>query len=622
MILLAIPLLAALTTADIQELSKFENLAFQRKAEALAEARNAFAGRARDIAEHFFRHGEYPPSSTGYGFVLKALADLDATLYLIRALLDPPKYETGVTAKYGMGREPGEIQHVIETILENEQLRSDSRVTAALVEVVSVAKTKPKGLGLAAATRAVEILGKCRGQQAIEALQKFASDPEPSIRTLAVQALGRMGEVREPAQETQASTVSTLSRALQSDPDDRARLQAATSLGALGSPDSVEPLNTALKTEKNPQVVDGIVLALEKLRAPILDPALCLEILSRCWEPHACANLFSRWRASVSRETILDAAIKGPSLLRALALYSLVERPRPRTLMRPLPRQSILPPPVQGAPSGQRSVMNLPVPAPEPPPPAVFDAATQERLLSSAVEILSAEEIPFPKKGREISYGTAQMTRDALWEISGRKMEVALSYADRITPAFPSPRTSARYVASYDLHSKDSAGYLDYRRPRQLRAALALALPLALLLIPRPTRRPAIPLILAILAWGVWSLFIKGLRELPPPPLHYLTLAFIALLAAGLVTALLSFWRSRWISRGSLREMGVGALSAPVAAVLAFFVCGWSRWYGFFPIGGEGWELIFDPIGSAVVAGVAALPLSLVEILLSRWQSN
>lgn len=266
--------------------------------------------------------------------------------------------------------------------------------------------------------------------------------------------------------------------------------------------------------------------------------------------------------------------------------------------------------------------MNLPVPAPEPPPPAVFDAATQERLLSSAVEILSAEEIPFPKKGREISYGTAQMTRDALWKISGRKMEVALSYADRITPAFPSPRTSARYVASYDLYSKDSAGYLDYRRPRQFRAALALALPLALLLIPRPTRRPAIPLLLAVLAWGIWSLSLKGLRELPPPPLHYLTLTFLAFLAAGFVVFLAALSRRWRISQGPLREMGVGALSAPAAAVLAFFVCGWSRWYGYFPIGGEGWELIFDPIASAVVASVAALPLALVELLIFRWQNR
>lgn len=620
MIFLAIPLLAALTTADIQDISKYENLASQRKAEALAKARKSFAGRARDIAEHFLKHGEYPPSSSSYGFVLKALADLDATLFLIRSLPDPPKYETGVTAKYGMGRELGEIQHVIETVLENEQLRSDSRVIAALVEMVSVAKAKPKGLGLATATRAVEILGKCRGQEAIEALQRFASDPEPSIRTLAAQGLGRTNEVQEQVKETPASTISTLAHTLRSDPDTHARLQAATSLGNLGSSDAVEPLNTALKAEKNPQVVDAIVMALERLRAPIADPALCLEILSRCWDAHACSPLFGRWRLSISRETTLDAAIKGPPLVRALSLWSLVERPQPRTLTRPFQMQPIPPPPVQGMPSGQRSITNLPIPVPEPPAPVTFDAATQERLLISAVEILSTEETFSPKKGKEISYTTAQMTRDALWEISGRKMEVALKYADRITPAYPSPRISARFVASDDLYRKDPDGYLSYRRPRQFFASLLLALPLALLLIPKMTRRAAILLIISILAWGVWSLFIKGPRELPSPPLHYLTLGFFAFLATGTVAALSAFWRRWWMSRGPLREMGSSALSVGGAAVLAFFLCGWSRWYGFFPIGGEGWELIFDPIGSAAAAAVVALPLSLLEILLSRWR--
>jgi hypothetical protein len=50
-----------------------------------------------------------------------------------------------------------------------------------------------------------------------------------------------------------------------------------------------------------------------------------------------------------------------------------------------------------------------------------------------------------------------------------------------------------------------------------------------------------------------------------------------------------------------------------LATVLAFLVCGLTRSTGLFPIGSEGWELIFDPLSSALFAVVVAAALFLVD---------
>jgi len=42
-------------------------------------------------------------------------------------------------------------------------------------------------------------------------------------------------------------------------------------------------------------------------------------------------------------------------------------------------------------------------------------------------------------------------------------------------------------------------------------------------------------------------------------------------------------------------------------------VCGLTRSNGFFPIGSEGWELIFDPLSSALFALVVAAALVLAD---------
>ncbi|MGH7370568.1 MAG: HEAT repeat domain-containing protein [Candidatus Methylomirabilales bacterium] len=613
----AISFLAVLSAADLERLVKYDNVRLQRTPEAIEEARREFAGRGRDVAEHFLRHGDYPPSGGAYAFVLQALGDVEATIILIRALPEPPKLESGVTAKYGMGRDEGEINYVIEAVLENDHVKTDPRVISAVVDAVAVAKARPKGIGLGAAGRAVSLLGKCRGPGAIRALQDFAKDPESSIRSLAIQALGQMDVTPEEAGKMQTVTIETLARTLQSDVEADARLQAATSLANLGSAEGIEPLQSALNVEKNPRVVDAIVTALERLNAPVVDPEACRRIVERCWEPALCFPLFERWRASAAREAVIGAATTGPPTLRALALYSLVRVSAP-------PREQFLvplkvpAPPIDRPAPGSRIIANRPIPVESPTPPVELDLATRDRLLISTVEVLSHAVSFFPKAGA-ISHGTAQITRDALWEIAGRQVSVALRYTDRIEPPYGRYTSTGRYAASHDLYSKDPAGYLAYRRPRQFLAALLIALPFTIFLLHRWTRRSAVLLTVGILGWGTWSLFMKVVRELPPPPLHFLTIACIAFLAAGSVSALLVFLsrmgtRFSWLRDG----LGRGGLAVVGAGGLAFAVCAWSRWNHLFPIGGEGWELIFDPLGSAILAVGAATLLSLLDMLIHR----
>jgi len=613
----AISLFAALSTVDVGRLAKYDDIRIQRTPEAIEEARREFAGRGRDVAEHFLKHGDYPPSGGAYAFVLKALGDVEATIILIRALPEPPRLESGVTAKYGMGRDEGEINYVIEAVLENDHVKTDPRVISAVVDAVAVAKARPKGIGLGAAGRAVSLIGKCRGPGAIRALQDFAKDPESSIRSLAVQALGQMEVTPEEAGKIQTVTIETLARTLQSDPEAETRLQAATSLASLGSAEGVEPLRNALNVEKNPRVVDAIVTALERLNAPVVDPEASRRIVERCWEPTACFPLFERWRASATREAVIGAATTGPPIIRALALHSLVR-------VSGLPREQFLvplkvpAPPIGHQAPGSRIIANRPIPIESPAPAVEFDAATRDRLLTATVEVLSHAVSFFPKGGA-ISDGTALITREALWEVSGRKIEVALPYADRIDPAYSRYASAGRYAASRDLYQKDAAGYLAYRRPRQFLAALLIALPFTILLLHRRTRRSAVLLMMGLLGWGIWSLLAKGVRELPPPPLPFLTVSFTAFVAAGFVSALLVFLYRNWSRFSWLGDgPGRGGLAVVGAGGLAFAVSAWSRWTDLFPIGGEGWELIFDPLGSAILAVGAAILLSLLDMLISR----
>lgn len=167
--------------------------------------------------------------------------------------------------------------------------------------------------------------------------------------------------------------------------------------------------------------------------------------------------------------------------------------------------------------------------------------------------------------------------------------------------------------ASYDLSWKDPAGYRAYRAPRQAGLAAALAILFAILLFFEPLRQAALVLVGSALGWGAWSLSATDVRELPPPPLQLLSVSGIAFLSAGAVVALLSLkpirMKVRWASY----------LFAPIGAgALALLIGGWSRSARIFPIGSEGWELLFDPLSCLILGGGGAFVLQLVGSFVAR----
>ncbi|MBI3069258.1 MAG: HEAT repeat domain-containing protein [Betaproteobacteria bacterium] len=420
------------------------------------------SGPAHDVARHFLTHTDYPPANTAFFFVLEAVGDTETALVLIRALADPPKVESGPVIKVGdrswlLERDGSEIRVAIESVLVNEPVRGDPRVVDALMEAIE--RLKAKRGGAASAGTVVALLGRCAGPEARAALQRLAADADASIRSLALQGLGESARAGKAAPPDRATTLATLAQGLSTDPDSRARLEAAGALGRLGSAEAVPSLREALVSERDPQVVDAIVLALYSL----------IE------------------QAAVRR--------RAPGLVRA-------------------PQLVAPPPPL---PPGARAITIVPVPplGPREPSPVKFDEATRDRLLTSAVEVLSKHSAAFPGKGKEVSYTTAQLVRDALWEISGRDMGVALVHADRI--AMTGARYfSGRYSASYDLWNRDRPAYLDYRRPRQAVAAALAALLFVPLFIWRRFRRADALVVIAVLGWGAWSLTATDVRELPP----------------------------------------------------------------------------------------------------------
>lgn len=260
------------------------------------------------------------------------------------------------------------------------------------------------------------------------------------------------------------------------------------------------------------------------------------------------------------------------------------------------------PPPLRGA-IGSRESSNRPIGAPAPvPSPLVLDQPTRDRLLQSSVEILSRDISALPAPNT-LSYATAQLARDALWELSGRNMSLALRFADRIVPVSGRYTSIGRFGESYDLAWKDRSSYVGFRRPRQLLAAGLAALLVLPLFVVKRWRKLAVALLVSLCMWAAWSLFQTDVRELPPPPLSFLTTSCLAFLAAGLVAGFLAVLQMRlWLKV---------VMSPVAAAVCALIVCGYTRSSGLFPIGSEGWELILEPLGSAVLAMPAALVLSL-----------
>jgi len=579
--LLAIIVLVGLAPADVERLKQYNAAEAEGRPAALVEkARAEFAGRGPDIATHFLKHTDPQPRNDAYYFVLRVVGDADTALVLIRALPNPPPHESGM-----LDRDFGEIEVALGAVLENYAACRDPRVVPALEDAVASARAWRYGARMHVAIATVHLLGHCHNGNAIRALQKYAADSDAAIRTAAAEALGHLGTPHEPGPAVQGAPVPTLLQILRSDPSTTARIQAAESLGRLDAPETVPGLRSALDSESDAQVVDAIILALKQRGAPIRDPQECGQLVHRTWDANVAKPLFDCWRASASYQQVLHAALAGPPVERAVALDSLA----PAEHLAPIARQ----------------IFRVPE-----PPAARLDPALQHRLLNSAVDVLSQE--------KQISYTTRYMTQGALWRISGKNMALALRYTDRITPAL------ASFYASYTLANVDATAYDAYRRPRQFGSALLVGLVFALFVFYSPVRRAAILLAASTVAWGLWSLQASGVRELPPPPLRLLGAAAIGFLCAGAVAAAVTsvFWRRA--SAGRALAVLRGASAVVAAGVVAFVVCGMTRSTRLFPVGSEGWELIFDPVESLVLAVFAAAVLAVMDALIlwvsTRWR--
>jgi HEAT repeat protein len=529
-------------------------------ADAVDRARRDFAGRGRAVAAHFLRHTDYRIRNEAYWFVLGALGDADAAVDLVRALSGPPPVASGVMPRY-----EGEIGIALENLLASPTVAESPAVTAALVSVIdaSTSRTGPPDLAIA-------LLGRCRTPEARAALTRFASARSPQVRALAAQALGSAPVAIAGA--AAPDTAEALVRMLERDANPEARAQAAASLGRHGGDAARRALTGAADREATPPVVDAIVLALDEMGAPLSDPATCRHVVEHAFEPQTARACFERWRASVTIDAVRQAALEGGPVLRILAIEALI---------------------------GPSSKGRLLVPGATPPD---VDAALQPQLLESIRDLLSTTTA---------SAIVPWMAQQALWQASGHDTATALAYADGATTL------PARYAASVELHRRDPTAYAAVRRPGQLVAASSVALTGVLLALVPGLRRAGLLVVMTGLAWALWTWRTTAVRELPPPPLAWLTVPAIALLSAGASLVLVSWIGSVRRVSGARRAILLTA-GVVLATLLAFVVTGWSRLSRTFPVVGEGLESIVEPIAAAVLACVWAGVLVAADLALGR----
>lgn len=591
----------ALSPAELEKLARFESertlssmppqwreKEAPRLEAAYAAARADFVGQGARVAQHYLRHTGTPPGANAYFFVLEAVGGADAAALLARALVDPPQPESGPEFESGgrrhrLARHEGEIQRALEAVFAHEATGRDAKAAQALGEAIGALRARSGGLGAGMAALAIGVLGRASSDEALALLRRYATDPDPQIRTAALQALGGAGVKADAA---------LLARTLAEDPAPGARAEAARSLTALDAGEALPALRRALFAEARPEVVDAVLRSLAHFKALPTDPQQCYELASRAWELQAAALAAACWRARAGRDDLVRAALDGPPIRRALALIALFERPATRDLplLRAVPRQAP-PPPVAGS-RAQPSVGRV-APPPAPPAPPRFDDAERRRLLASAAEVLS----------RPLSHTASYPLNELLFEIAGRDMALALDYADRIATRGGRSVNDGRLAASHALARQDSHAYAAARRVPQALLAGSLLLVALLAAIARAARAAAIAAAVPLAAWLAWTLTTNAVRELPPLALALFTVAGSASLAAALASATAA-WR-----RGFLAGLG----AVPAAAVGGFLLCGALRWYDVFPVGGEGWELILEPVGAAAVAAflaVVAVPVA------------
>lgn len=527
----------------------------QALADALARARQQFQGRGPALARDFLARTDHTISNEAYWFVLGALADVDAALILIRALPNPPPQTTGF-----LSRDRGEIGIALETMLLAPAVAENQKVAEALIRVIEerTPRSGPPDIEVA-------LLGKCRSEFARAVLNRLLADPSAQVRGFAALALGQIPADGQAPEISPEGLVAMLER----DADPQARIQAATALGRLGG-QALVALDRAADREATPQVVDAIVMALHHAGSPITDPARCRRILERSWEVPAVSACFNRWLAAADQADVIQAATTGPPVLRLLAI---------RALAQPGPRREIV----------QRQPARSPA----------IDPALRQRLLASLSDVLS---MPASSVGPLVPY-TAQQ---ALWDVSGHDLVAALPHVDAIKPI------AARLAAANVLARNDPAAYAAARRPRQtLPAVVVLVIGLVLAAVPL-TRAAGVCLAVSAAAWAVWTMGATGVRNLPPPSLMLLTVPAISLLAAGGVAAASTWAQSRW-GNSRVTRIALAAATIVAAGFVAFVIALWSRGSGIFPVDGEGFAMIFEPIATALFATIwAALLLALL----------
>ncbi|HJR51793.1 MAG TPA: hypothetical protein VJ794_11840, partial [Gemmatimonadales bacterium] len=56
-----------------------------------------------------------------------------------------------------------------------------------------------------------------------------------------------------------------------------------------------------------------------------------------------------------------------------------------------------------------------------------------------------------------------------------------------------------------------------------------------------------------------------------------------------------------------------------LAAALGFVLCAAPRWLALYPVGAEGWELVFEPLGAGLVSACLALLSLIAAAIAGRW---
>jgi hypothetical protein len=601
----------ALSSREIEALSHLEQGSAE---EAHAAARARLEGQGARIAWHYLRHTGTPPGALAYLRAFEALGDAESASVLIDGLVEPPEPESGPQFTAGgrqqhLPRYEGEIAGAIEAVLAREAVRRDPRVAQALEQAIATLRARPHGRGRGPAARAVELLGKCDSDAARETLRRLATDPDAETRTAALAALGASGAPAD---------AGLLARVLLSDPQPEARGRAAAAIAQTQAREAIPALRTALQSERHPEVVDAVVPALASLAALPDDPALCLDAAGRGWDGFAVSPAFACWRARASDATLTEAAVTGPPIVRTLAMAALFERPsaRDQPLVRFTPR--LAPPPPPG-PARAATIVAVPPRTPPPEAPARFDEETRRRLLASAVEVLSHPARALPDRPNAISHAVAARLNGLLLAIAGGDMRLALDHADRIATSGGRTPNDGRLAASQALWRADARAYEAMRRPRQTRLAAAIALLAAALAVFPALRVAAVAAAVPPAAWAIWTLAASGVRELPPLGLAPLTVVGSASLAAAFVAALATAWRERSGRHAWPAGLLFGTGATIVAGMAAFFVCGAARWFAVYPVGGEGWELIFEPLAATIVAVMLCALAYGAAALAGRW---